>query len=329
MSSVDDCGRDVTGTESAPAIQVHDLNVTRGGHLVVNDLEFEVKPGEIVGLLGPSGCGKSTLMRALVGVQLGVTGECTLLGSPAGSTSLRTQVGYMTQEASVYGDLTVLENLRYFAAVGGARRERADAVVADVDLEAQRDRLVGSLSGGQRNRVSLAAALLGEPRVLILDEPTVGLDPVLRKDLWERFRRLAASGVTLLVSSHVMDEASECDRILMMRDGRLLADATLDALLAQTAHQRHHRTRSWPCRLGQPAGRGPRRWLTSGSPTVGGSSSPPRDACCVSCVTTRARSGSCSPPPSGSSACSPGCSAASRARSTSGVPCCSGSSRCW
>ena len=135
----------------------------------------------------------------------------------------------MTQEASVYGDLSVLENLRYFAAVAGASRMRADAVIADVDLGGERDRLVGSLSGGQRSRVSLAAALLGGPRVLILDEPTVGLDPVLRKDLWQRFRRLAAGGVTLLVSSHVMEEAAECDRILMMRDGRLLADATLGA----------------------------------------------------------------------------------------------------
>jgi ABC-2 type transport system ATP-binding protein len=210
------------------------LTVTRGDRQVVRGLSFEVKPGEIVGLLGPSGCGKSTLMRALVGVQLGVTGDCMLLGQSAGSKALRPDVGYMTQEASVYGDLTVAENLRYFAAVSGASRERADEVIADVDLAAERDRLVGSLSGGQRNRVSLAAALLGQPRVLILDEPTVGLDPVLRKDLWGRFRRLAATGVTLLVSSHVMEEASECDRILMMRDGRLLADATLDALLADT-----------------------------------------------------------------------------------------------
>jgi ABC-2 type transport system ATP-binding protein len=210
------------------------LNVTRGGRLVVNGLGFEVRPGEIVGLLGPSGCGKSTLMRTLVGVQLGVTGECTVLGLAAGSKALRPHVGYMTQEASVYGDLTVAENMRYFAAVGGVSRERADAVIADVDLAGERDRLVGSLSGGQRNRVSLAAALLGQPLVLVLDEPTVGLDPVLRKDLWERFRRLAAAGVTLLVSSHVMEEASECDRILMMREGRLLADATLDALLTET-----------------------------------------------------------------------------------------------
>jgi ABC-2 type transport system ATP-binding protein len=210
------------------------MRVTRGKREVVHGLDFDVAPGEIVGLLGPSGCGKSTLMRALVGVQLGVTGECSVLGSPAGTKWLRTRLGYMTQEASVYGDLTVFENLRYFAAVGGAHRERAEAVIADVDLGAERDRLVGSLSGGQRNRVSLAAALLGEPEVLVLDEPTVGLDPVLRRDLWDRFRALAAAGVTLLVSSHVMEEAGECDRILMMREGRLLADATLDALLAQT-----------------------------------------------------------------------------------------------
>ena len=221
-------------TGVASAIRVRSLNVTRGKRLVVRGLDFDVRPGEIVGLLGPSGCGKSTLMRALVGVQLGVEGECTVLGAPAGTRSLRAQVGYMTQEASVYGDLSVLENLRYFAAVAGASRMRADAVIADVDLGGERDRLVGSLSGGQRSRVSLAAALLGGPQVLILDEPTVGLDPVLRKDLWQRFRRLAAGGVTLVVSSHVMEEAAECDRILMMRDGRLLADATMGAVLAQT-----------------------------------------------------------------------------------------------
>jgi ABC-2 type transport system ATP-binding protein len=225
------------GLDARPAIQVRSLTVARGGREVVRDLTFDVRPGQIVGLLGPSGCGKSTLMRTLVGVQLGVTGDCTLLGEPAGSSSLRSRIGYMTQEASVYRDLSVVENLRFFAAVTGVSRDRAEAVIADVDLAAERDRLVGSLSGGQRSRVSLAAALLGRPQVLILDEPTVGLDPVLRRDLWQHFRRLAADGVTLLVSSHVMEEASECDRILMMREGRLLADATLDDLLAQTGTQ--------------------------------------------------------------------------------------------
>jgi ABC-2 type transport system ATP-binding protein len=235
-SLIDDERGNVSGqvARTSAAIEVRGLDVTRGGAVVVQDLSFQVAPGEIVGLLGPSGCGKSSLMRALVGVQLGVTGVCSVLGLPAGSKSLRTKVGYMTQEASVYVDLTVVENLRYFAAVGGASRSRAETVIDEVDLRSQRDRLVGSLSGGQRNRVSLAAALLAEPRVLILDEPTVGLDPVLRKDLWTRFRELAAAGVTLLVSSHVMAEASECDRIVMMRDGRLLADATLDELLTQT-----------------------------------------------------------------------------------------------
>ena len=223
------------GLDAEPAIQARSLTVTRGGRDVVQDLSFDIQPGQIVGLLGPSGCGKSTLMRTLVGVQLGVTGDCVLLGEPAGSTSLRSRVGYMTQEASVYRDLTVAENLQFFAAVAGVSRARADAVISDVDLAAERARLVGSLSGGQRSRVSLAAALLGNPPVLILDEPTVGLDPVLRRDLWGRFRRLAADGVTLLVSSHVMEEASECDRILMMREGRLLADATLGDLLAQTS----------------------------------------------------------------------------------------------
>lgn len=220
------------GTELA--VEARALRVRRGKREVLHGLDLEVRRGDIVGLLGPSGCGKSTLMRTVVGVQLGVTGTCTVLGHDAGSAALRTRVGYMTQEASVYRDLTVLENLRYFAAVIGADQARIDRVLEDVGLAEQRDRLVGSLSGGQHNRVSLGAALLGRPDLLVLDEPTVGLDPVLRRDLWAQFRRLAAEGVTLLVSSHVMDEASECDGIVMMRDGRLLAADTLDGVLART-----------------------------------------------------------------------------------------------
>lgn len=227
-------GRDGSDGEPELAIEIRSLDVTRGGRQVLHGVGIEVRRGDIVGLLGPSGCGKSTLMRTIVGVQLGATGTCNVLGQPAGSGALRTLVGYMTQEASVYGDLTVIENLRYFAALVGADRDRIAAVLDDVGLAGQRDRLVSSLSGGQHNRVSLAAALLGRPDVLVLDEPTVGLDPVLRRDLWEQFRRLAADGVTLLVSSHVMDEARECDRIVMMREGRLLASDTLDGLLART-----------------------------------------------------------------------------------------------
>ena len=220
---------------SAPSIRVASLNVRRGDRDVVRDLEFSVSPGQIVGLIGPSGCGKSTLMRALVGVQLHVSGTCEVLGLAAGSPALRSRVGYVTQEASVYGDLSVEQNFRYFAAVLGVERARVERVIDDVDLGAERNQRVDELSGGQRNRVSLGVALLGDPDVLVLDEPTVGLDPVLRRDLWNRFRRFAADGVTLLVSSHVMDEASECDRILLMRSGRLLADETLPELLERTS----------------------------------------------------------------------------------------------
>jgi len=217
------------------AVDVRNLAVLRGGRTVVEGLSFQVQRGQIVGLLGPSGCGKSTLMRALVGVQQNVTGTCEVLGVPAGSASLRRRVSYMTQDASVYINLTVTENLEYFAAVLGVGRDRVCLVLEEVGLQIEKHSLVSDLSGGQRNRVSLAVALLGEPELLVLDEPTVGLDPVLRRDLWAQFRRLASRGVTLLVSSHVMEEASECDRILVMRNGQLIADDGEEQLLARTS----------------------------------------------------------------------------------------------
>ncbi len=187
----------------------------------------------MTGLLGPSGCGKTTLMRSIVGVQIVAAGTVTVLGLPAGSPALRRRVGYVTQAPSVYGDLTVRANLRYFATVLGAPRTDIDRVLTEVDLGERAGRLVSRLSGGERARVSLAVALLGAPEVLVLDEPTVGLDPVLREDLWAMFHRLADGGVTLLVSSHVMDEAARCERLLLMRDGRFVADATPDELRHQ------------------------------------------------------------------------------------------------
>jgi len=208
------------------AVVVRDLVVERGRRRVLQDLSFSVPPGQVTGLLGPSGSGKSTLIRAVVGVQRVRSGEVTVLGVPAGSPGLRTRVGYVTQAPSVYADLTVRENARYFAALYGRGAREADAAVADVGLADAAHQLVGSLSGGQRGRASLACALVGEPEVLVLDEPTVGLDPVLRVELWERFAALAAAGATLLVSSHVMDEAARCDRLLLLRDGALLADTT-------------------------------------------------------------------------------------------------------
>ena len=216
------------------SVEVQDLCVTRGGADVVRDLAFALEPGRVTGLLGPSGCGKTTLMRTLGGVQQGVRGTVRVLGEPAGSPPLRRRVGYVTQAPAVYGDLTVAENLRYFAAVLGVPAARVGEVLQQVALADRPDQLVQTLSGGQTARVSLATALLGRPELLVLDEPTVGLDPVLRRDLWGLFRRLADEGATLLVSSHVMDEASRCDRLLLMREGRLVADDTPAGLLART-----------------------------------------------------------------------------------------------
>ncbi len=220
--------------ESRPAIAVEELRVSRGGREVLPGISFEVPAGRITGLLGPSGCGKSTLMRAIVGVQIVEAGRAEVLGEAAGSPNLRRRVGYVTQAPSVYGDLSVRENLEFFARVLGLPGERVDEVIATVSLEESVEREARNLSGGQRSRVSLASALLGEPELLVLDEPTVGLDPVLRRELWGTFSALAARGTTLLVSSHVMDEAERCDELLLMRDGALLATETPDGLRART-----------------------------------------------------------------------------------------------
>ncbi|GAA1014806.1 MULTISPECIES: ABC transporter ATP-binding protein [Streptomyces] len=225
-----------------PAVRAEALTVVRGSRTVLHGLDFTVPRGRITGLLGPSGCGKSTLMRAIVGTQAKVSGTLEILGRPAGHAALRSRVGYVTQAPSVYDDLTVRQNLEYFAAVldpGRAaaerRREHVSRALADVDLTRHADALAGNLSGGQRSRVSLAVALLGAPELLVLDEPTVGLDPVLRRDLWALFHDIAAArGATLLVSSHVMDEAERCHHLLLMREGRILADDTPDALRART-----------------------------------------------------------------------------------------------
>jgi ABC-2 type transport system ATP-binding protein len=215
-------------------VTVSSLDVTRGDTEVLHGLDFAVASGEVTGLLGPSGCGKTTLMRALVGVQRITGGSVEILGEPAGSASLRDQIGYVTQQPSVYDDLTVSENLRFFARILGVGQERVGECIRLVDLESHRDQVVRRLSGGQSSRVSLAVALLGEPRLLVLDEPTVGLDPVLRVQLWDTFHRLADAGAAVLVSSHVMDEASRCDRLLLMRAGRLIADETPQGLLQDT-----------------------------------------------------------------------------------------------
>ncbi|MGZ8744668.1 MAG: ABC transporter ATP-binding protein [Nocardioides sp.] len=215
------------------AVEITALTVVRGGRSVLNGLDLAIGGG-VTGLLGPSGCGKTTLMRCLVGVQRVTSGRVVVLGQQAGNAPLRHRIGYHTQAASVYDDLTVRENLTFFARVRGLDRAAVDRAVTAVDLEPRADQVVRSLSGGERSRASLAVALLGDPDLLVLDEPTVGLDPVLRQQLWQLFHRLADAGTAVFVSSHVMDEADRCDRLLLMRDGALIADGSPDEIRART-----------------------------------------------------------------------------------------------
>jgi ABC-2 type transport system ATP-binding protein len=219
---------------NSSAVVIEGLRVRRGGTLVLPEVSLELRSGVVTGLLGPSGSGKSTLLRAIVGVQIVEGGSVRVLGLPAGSPEVRGRVGYVTQAPSVYADLSVRENLRYFARILGAPDTRIDETIDAVDLRPQADQVVSTLSGGETSRVSLAAALLGRPEILVLDEPTVGLDPVLRRDLWKMFHRLAEEGTTLLVSTHVMDEAERTDDLIMMREGRIVAMAPPEELLDQT-----------------------------------------------------------------------------------------------
>ncbi|MEU3015133.1 ABC transporter ATP-binding protein [Nocardia asteroides] len=219
------------------AVQVDGLTVQRGKRTVLHGLTLDIPRGSITGLLGPSGCGKTTLMRSIVGTQIVESGCVTVLGEPAGSAGLRRRVGYVTQAPSIYADISVRDNVAYYAALYGRDRDDVDSALAGVGLLDHAGQLGDQLSGGQKTRASLACALVGKPELLVLDEPTVGLDPVLRVELWKQFRELAAAGTTLLVSSHVMDEADHCDRLLLMREGSLLAQLSPDELRARTDEQ--------------------------------------------------------------------------------------------
>ena len=219
---------------SAQAIAVRGLRVERGGRDVLPAIDLDVAAGRVTGLIGPSGSGKSTLMRAIVGVQVVAAGSVTVLGEPAGTRGLRDRVAYVTQSGSVYGDLTAWENVRYLARIMGIGDDDVRRVIEVVGLAGSEHRAVARLSGGQRHRVALAGALLGRPELLVLDEPTVGLDPLLRRDLWALFERLRDEGATLLVSTHVLDEAGRCDDVLLLREGRLLAATTAAGLRADT-----------------------------------------------------------------------------------------------
>lgn len=208
------------------AVSIEALRITRKRSSVLANISANIPSGAITGLLGPSGSGKTTLMRAIVGVQKITAGSITVLGRPAGDPRNTFDVGYVTQAPSVYRDLSVVDNVRYFGSIYGAGRDEALAVLSAVGLADVAKRRAADLSGGQFSRVSLACALIAKPKLLVLDEPTVGLDPVLRAELWEQFAHMAAEGTSLIISSHVMEEASHCDSLLLLREGTLLAQLT-------------------------------------------------------------------------------------------------------
>ncbi len=220
---------------SAAVIELDQVSIRRGSGLVIENLSLSVPSGQIVGLIGPSGSGKTSLLRSIVGVQAHVTGSVRVLGRSAGEASRRGEIGYVSQDPAVYGDLSVADNVAYFARVLNVDGWAALATLRTVGLEDTAGQRVDDLSGGQRARLSLVIALLNQPPLLVLDEPTVGLDPVLRNELWDHFSSLAAQGTTLLVSSHVMDEAGRCDSLVLLRDGAILATGRPVELLERTA----------------------------------------------------------------------------------------------
>ena len=216
------------------AISISGLTVIREGNTILKDFDLEIKAGKILGLLGPSGSGKTTIMRSIVGLQRFSGGTISVLGAKAGDKSLRTCFSYSTQDASIYRDLTCSENVNYFSALQGSTSTTTEEILELVDLGKNRKQLAATLSGGERARLALATALVGKPEILILDEPTVGLDPLLRRDLWRLFHRFTAQGKTLLVSSHMMEEADHCDELILLRDGAILAKGTPEQLRQET-----------------------------------------------------------------------------------------------
>jgi ABC-2 type transport system ATP-binding protein len=225
---------ELSSDDVQPAVSTEHLRVVRGKRPALQDFSVQIAQGTITGLLGPSGCGKTTLMRCIVGTQVVTSGTVTVLGKPAGSAGLRRRVGYLPQDPTIYNDLRIIDNVRYFASLYGFGGQAADGAIERVGLSDHRTAYCGNMSGGQRTRVSLACALVCQPALLVLDEPTVGLDPVLRVDLWEQFTALARGGTTLLVSSHVMDEADHCGDLLLMREGILVAHTTPTRLREDT-----------------------------------------------------------------------------------------------
>lgn len=223
-------------SEQAYAVDVKNVSRSFGSFKALNGVNLRVREGEIYGLLGPNGAGKTTLIRLIVGLLQAQGGTVTVLGQRMPDVAVLRKVGYMTQQAALYPGLSVEENVRFFAAINGAEDGVKDALDL-VQLYDRRKSVVSELSGGMRQRCSLACALVHKPRLLLLDEPTVGIDPQLRVQFWDDFRRMAQNGTTLVVSSHVMDEADRCQRLGLIQYGRLLEEGSPAEIRSKTGAQ--------------------------------------------------------------------------------------------
>lgn len=219
-------------------IKVKNMKQQFGKFAVLENINLSVKKGEILGMLGPSGSGKTTLVKAIVGMNKPTEGCIEVLGTSLPSLEAVKNIGYMAQADALYEDLNGYDNLLFFGALyglkGKAAKERADYVLKLVDLYEHRKKLVKNYSGGMKRRLSLAIALVHKPEILILDEPTVGIDPVLRREFWKEFKKLKAEGTTIIITTHVMDEAENCDRLALIRNGGILALGTPEELKADS-----------------------------------------------------------------------------------------------
>lgn len=222
-------------------ISVKGVSKLYGGKTVLNNISLDIPRSEIFGLLGPSGAGKTTLVKMIAGIEQAQAGEIELLGTRMPKLEMMQQIGYMAQSDALYADLNAQENLEFFASlyglIGTARRRRIAEVLSLVNLTDDRHKTIGQFSGGMKRRLSLAVSLLHSPQVLILDEPTVGIDPVLRQSIWRELDALSRQGTTILVTTHVMDEAYKCHRLGMIRDGQLIAAGTPAGLMEETGSE--------------------------------------------------------------------------------------------
>ncbi|WP_108668795.1 ABC transporter ATP-binding protein [Peribacillus acanthi] len=221
----------------SPFINMNNVSKSYGLHPILSDITLGVKRGEIFGLLGPSGAGKTTLVKMLVNLEKATTGEIFIGTERLPSQRLINQIGYMAQSDALYPELTAYENMDFFSSLfglkGKEKKSRINEVLEIVNLQEHQKKRVSAFSGGMKRRLSLAASLIHKPTLLILDEPTVGIDPVLRQSIWQQFQALKDAGTTIIVTTHVMDEAEKCDRLGLLRDGKLIALGSPDELKLQ------------------------------------------------------------------------------------------------